>query len=107
MIYNFMRLILFFDLPVVTKTERLVYTNFRKYLISNGYMMIQFSVYSKIFNNKDSALKHIKILNRNVPKVGHIRLMLVTEKQYANTIIIIGGKTNQEKVITVDPFILL
>jgi len=107
MIYDFMRLILFFDLPVVTKQERKIYTDFRKYLIKNGYIMIQFSVYSKIFNNKDAAVNHIKMLNRNVPVVGHIRLMLVTEKQYAKTIIIVGGKSNQEKILTVEPFVLL
>lgn len=102
-----MRLILFFDLPNVTLKERRIYNDFRKYLIKNGYIMIQFSVYSKIFNNKDAALNHIDILKRNVPQIGHIRLMLVTEKQYANTIIIIGGKSNQEKLLTVDPFLLL
>lgn len=107
MIYNFMRLILFFDLPNVTFRERKIYNDFRKYLIKNGYIMIQYSVYSKIFNNKEAANNHIKILKRNVPRNGHIRLMLVTEKQYANTIIIIGGKSNQEKVLTVDPFVLL
>lgn len=102
-----MRLILFFDLPNVTFRERKIYNDFRKYLIKNGYIMIQYSVYSKIFNNKEAANNHIKILKRNVPRNGHIRLMLVTEKQYANTIIIIGGKSNQEKVLTVDPFVLL
>lgn len=39
-----MRLLLFFDLPTTTKAERKVYANFRKYLISNGYMMTQFYV---------------------------------------------------------------
>ncbi|HHU56165.1 MAG TPA: CRISPR-associated endonuclease Cas2 [Acholeplasmataceae bacterium] len=107
MIYEFMRLLLFFDLPNVTLKERKIYNDFRKYLISNGYIMIQFSVYSKLFNNKDAANNHIKILMRNAPKTGHIRLMLVTEKQYANTIIVVGGKTNQEKILTVDPFVLL
>lgn len=102
-----MRLILFFDLPVVTRNERKIYSVFRKYLIKNGFMMIQFSVYSRIFNNYDAATKYIKTLMKNCPEVGHIRLMLVTEKQYAKTIIVIGGKSNQEKVLTIDPFVLL
>ena len=53
-----MRLMLFFDLPVKTKKERRVYANFRKYLISKGYMMIQYSVYVKIFANK-VRLNHV------------------------------------------------
>ena len=40
MIYDFMRLILFFDLPVVSKEDRRIYATFRKYLIKNGYIMI-------------------------------------------------------------------
>ena len=33
------------DLPVVTKAERRAYTVFRRFLINDGYDMIQFSVY--------------------------------------------------------------
>ena len=102
-----MRLLIFFDLPVVTKKQRKVYADFRKYLIKNGYMMIQYSIYSKIFNNRDSLNNHINILNKNVPQEGHLRIMAVTEKQYSKMIIIIGGKSNQEKVLTIDPFVLL
>ena len=36
MIYEFMRLVLFFDLPMKTKKEVKIYTHFRKYLIKNG-----------------------------------------------------------------------
>ena len=107
MTYDFMRLILFFDLPMVLKRDKKIYADFRKYLIKTGYVMIQYSVYCKIFNNRDAAIKHINILNRNIPSKGYIRLMLVTEKQYNNSIIIIGGKSNQEKVLTIDPFIVL
>ena len=105
--YNFMRLILFFDLPMVTNSDKKTYTSFRKYLIKNGYMMIQFSVYCKIFNNRDATTNHINILRKNIPSKGYIRLMLVTEKQYNNSIIVIGGKSNQEKILTIDPLILL
>lgn len=102
-----MRLILFFDLPMVSQKEKKIYSDFRKYLIKNGYIMIQFSVYCKIFNNRDAAVNHINILYKNIPSKGYIRLMLVTEKQYNNSIIVIGGKSNQEQVLTVDPFVLL
>lgn len=102
-----MRLLVFFDLPVITKKQRKVYADFRKYLIKNGYMMMQYSIYSKIFNNRDALNNHINILNKNVPQEGHLRIMMVTEKQYSKMVIIIGGKSNQEKVLTIDPFVLL
>ena len=91
MIYEFMRLILFFDLPVTTKKDRKTYAQFRKYLIQNGYMMMQYSVYCKIFANREAAVKHVANLEKSVPKKGQIRLLLVTEKQYAKIEIITGN----------------
>lgn len=107
MIYDFMRLILFFDLPVVSKEDRRIYATFRKYLIKNGYIMMQYSVYCKIFANREAAVKHVNILQRNVPQKGQIRLLLVTEKQYAKIEIIVGGKSNQEEIVNSDAFIKL
>lgn len=107
MIYEFMRLILFFDLPMNTKQEVKVYTKFRKYLIQNGYMMMQFSVYCKIFPNREAAVKHVQILKRNVPLNGQIRIMLVTEKQYAKIEVIVGGKSYQEELVSNEFFIKL
>lgn len=105
MIYNFMRLVLFFDLPMVTKSEVRIYNQFRKYLIKNGYIMMQFSVYCKIFPNRDAAVKHVQILRKNIPNQGHIRIMVVTEKQFSRIEIIVGGKSNQEDRVNSDSFI--
>lgn len=105
MIYDFMRLILFFDLPVVSKEDKRIYATFRKYLIKNGYMMMQYSVYCKIFANREAAVKHTNILQRNIPRKGQIRLLLVTEKQYSRIEIIVGGKSNQEEIVNSDSFI--
>ena len=102
-----MRLLLFFDLPMVTNKEKRIYTHFRKYLIQNGYIMMQFSVYCKIFNNRDAAVNHMSILRRSVPDQGQIRLMLITEQQYTKMDIIVGGKSRQEETVTIEPFLLL
>lgn len=107
MIYNFMRLILLFDLPMVTKKEIRIYNKFRKQLIKNGYIMMQFSVYCKLFANREAAIKHIDMLRKIVPKEGQIRLMLATEKQYSKIEVIVGGKSNQEKKISSESFIKL
>ena len=45
-----MRMMVFFDLPVVTKAERRAYTVFRRFLLNDGYDMIQYSVYGRILN---------------------------------------------------------
>lgn len=94
--YRFMRLLLFFDLPVHDIDEIRKYTRFRKYLIKNGYFMLQYSVYCKIFPNKKALEQHITQLNKNLPKKGSIRILAITEKQYGNMQVLVGGKTNEE-----------
>ena len=44
---RFLRIILFFDLPVETASQRKAYAFFRKKLITNGFIMLQKSVYTK------------------------------------------------------------
>ena len=41
MSYRYMRVIVMFDLPVATASDRREYTHFRKYLIKNGFLMMQ------------------------------------------------------------------
>ncbi|MBS3987773.1 MAG: CRISPR-associated endonuclease Cas2 [Erysipelothrix sp.] len=107
MIYDFMRLILFFDLPMVSKKDVRIYNKFRKYLIKGGYMMMQFSVYSKIFNNREAAKNHVEILKRNVPSAGQIRIMVVTETQYRRMEIIVGGLSRQEEIVNEQAMLVL
>ena len=107
MIYDFMRLLLFFDLPVKTKEDRKNYASFRKYLIQNGYIMMQYSVYCKIFANRESIVHLVSGLLRNVPKKGQIRIMAVTEKQYAKIEVIVCGKSVQETLVNSESFLKL
>ena len=94
---KFMRIMVFFDLPVVTAEKRRTYSRFRKFLINDGYVMLQLSVYSRICNGLDAANTHIKRLKQCVPAEGSVRYMIVTEKQYASMGILVGGKKPKEK----------
>lgn len=107
MIYDFMRIILFFDLPVETKMDRHNYSVFRKYLIKQGYGMLQYSIYTKIFNNIDAVENHLNVLKKNLPKEGQIRAMIVTEKQYSKIKILLGNKTEREEKENIDSIIEL
>ena len=95
---------MFFDLPVSTKTDRKNYSAFRKFLINDGYDMLQFSVYSRIAQNHDDARKHIERLNRNLPPKGSVRVMQVTEKQYNSMLILVGSRTEAEDFLTPKDF---
>lgn len=89
-----------FDLPVVTEKERKIATKFRNFLLDDGYIMMQFSVYSRICKNNDDLNKHINKLKINAPKNGNIRLLQITENQYNNMIMFCGEKRVEEEIST-------
>ena len=94
---KFMRMIVFFDLPVTTAAERKAATRFRNFLLKDGYYMVQFSVYSRVCNGNDAVEKHSKRLKANLPKNGSIRLLTITEKQYQNMSILLGEISVNDK----------
>lgn len=102
-----MRIILFFDLPMVTKKDIKIYTRFRKQLIQEGYIMMQFSVYCKLFANRESANQHLLRIRKDMPKNGQVRAMLVTEKQYARIEILTGDISKQEAITKVEGMLVL
>ena len=95
---RFMRIIVMFDLPVTKEKDRKLATKFRKDLLNEGYIMMQFSVYSRICKNNDDLQKHINRLKIICPKTGNIRLIQVTEKQYNDMIIFSGTKKIEEEI---------
>lgn len=97
---KFMRLLVFFDLPVITKREKREYRRFRMFLLNEGYDMLQFSVYSRICNGHEAADKHLARLKRNLPPQGSIRALIVTEKQYSKMQLLLGEPTPKEKTLT-------
>ncbi len=101
-----MRLLVFFDLPTTTKVERRAYTVFRRFLLNDGYDMIQFSVYGRIVNGRDAELKHTQRLVAQLPPSGSIRAMTVTEKQYAGIKLLVGLPRFQEKKVNADQMLL-
>lgn len=96
---RFMRVLVFFDLPTGTKREKKQYIRFRKYLLDNGYEMLQYSVYCRITGNRDEAEKYIARLQMNLPRDGQVRALLITELQYGQMKILLGSPTiSEEKV---------
>ena len=97
--HKFMRMLVFFDLPVKTKRERKLATQFRNFLIKDGYYMVQFSVYARVCNGNDMVELHKNRLRMNVPNEGSIRVLVITERQYENVEILLGKKSKYEKPI--------
>jgi CRISPR-associated protein Cas2 len=94
-----MRIMVFFDLPTTDCDKRKEYTHFRAFLIRDGYDMLQFSVYSRLIGGYDMLDKHLGRLRKNLPPEGHVRYLILTEKQFTQMVLLVGEKTHQEKIV--------
>ena len=88
--FRYMRVIVFFDLPVLADNEKRDYRQFRKMLIKNGFIMQQKSVYSKLALNNTVAEAIKDTIRRNKPKSGLIEMLVITELQYNKIEYILG-----------------
>lgn len=96
---RFMRVMVFFDLPVKSKKDRKAYTDFRRELLKGGFVMVQYSVYSRTVKNSDDAARYERFVESIVPPNGSVRMMTVTEKQYASIRIIAGDRVKSENLL--------
>ena len=85
-----MRVVIFFDLPMKTAVERKAYTEFRKNLIKEGFLMIQESVYVRVATTRESARFLENRVASFVPGEGLVQSLIVTEKQYASIRFLLG-----------------
>ena len=64
-----------------------------------GFERLQYSVYYRICPNRSFAAKFHKKLKEAIVPNGNIRLISVTEKQFEEMVLIVGGKTRQEELV--------
>ncbi|MDO4479341.1 MAG: CRISPR-associated endonuclease Cas2 [Lachnospiraceae bacterium] len=102
-----MRLLCMFDLPVDTDKEKRAYRQFRKGLIKEGFTMIQYSVYVRTCPNREYATRIEKHVRQIVPPSGNVRLLAVTEKQYADMKLIVGSRSTTETTVGAERLIVL
>ncbi len=90
MSYRFMRVLVFFDLPTETPDDRRNYRRFRKALISNGFIMMQESVYCRLLINAGAGKAAMDTVRKNRPPAGLVQMLTVTEKQFAGMEYLVG-----------------
>lgn len=102
-----MRMLVFFDLPVKSKTQQREATKFRNFLLKDGYHMIQFSVYARVCNGTDAVAKHRARLRNSLPENGSIRLLVITEKQYESVEILLGNLTQADETFVYEQLTII
>lgn len=86
-----------FDLPVVSKAQKRRYTDFRKRLLKDGYMQLQYSVYLRYCGSAQTADVHERRLKSWVPSEGHVWILRVTDQQFANSTHYWGKKAMEKE----------
>ena len=90
-------MIVAFDLPTKEKVERKNYSAFRKFLIEDGFLMIQYSVYARAIITHARMLTHIRRIKQAVPPEGSLRVWYITQAQWERSFVV-HGKSALERV---------
>jgi CRISPR-associated protein Cas2 len=85
--YRMAWVLVFFDLPVGSPDERRAANNFRKDLIHDGYMMVQFSVYARPCGTADRVETQVRRLKSKIPAKGEVRGLMISDAQWGRMII--------------------
>ncbi len=84
-----------FDLPTDTKQARKSYTRFRKFLLEDGFTMMQYSVYARHCASRENADVHRSRIKSHLPSDGEVRVLTITDKQFER-MGIFWGKVRKE-----------
>lgn len=84
-----------FDLPTDTKTDRKNYIQFRKSLLKDGFDMFQFSMYLRHCPSRENSDVHVKRVKSVLPPKGHIGILRITDKQFGEMEIYYGKKKEE------------
>jgi CRISPR-associated protein Cas2 len=83
-----------FDLPTDTSKDQKNYRYFRRFLLQDGFVMMQESIYTKICLNMHAVSFATNKVRANKPPQGLIQMMFVTEKQFASMELVVGEQNN-------------
>lgn len=92
-----MWMMVMFDLPTETLAQRKSATKFRKFLLDEGFEMVQFSVYVQFTGTYESSQKFVRSIQKNNPLYGDVNILFFTDKQFANIIHIENRQTGNLK----------
>lgn len=75
-----------FDLPTDTKVQRKAASDFRNFLLNEGFERSQFSVYARFVNGKEAFSTRVNRIERNLPDLGDVQILNFTDRQYRDII---------------------
>lgn len=100
-----MRTIVFFDLPTQSLDDKRRYRAFRKFLLTEGFMMLQESVYCKLSLNQTNVNTLKDRIEKNKPSIGIVQILTITEKQFQSMEYIVGE--NKSSLVDTDEGLII
>ncbi len=85
-----------FDLPVSSPSQQKRAAGFRKFLLDQGYLMIQYSVYARACVSYNRMQTQMRRLKMNIPAEGHVRALYVTQAQWERMYVVHGPPPKEE-----------
>ena len=93
-----MWILVMFDLPTSTKEFRKSYSDFRKFLMKDGFLSLQYSIYTRHCFSSEKVKIHENRVRKALPNTGEVRLLTFTDKQFSRMEVFHGNKkTKLEK----------
>jgi len=84
-----------FDLPVVSKEQKKLASNFRKFLLDDGFQMMQYSVYIRSCVSHARQETHVRRVRETIPPEGSVRILFITRAQWERSFVV-NGKPARE-----------
>lgn len=101
-----MRILVMLD-PTNKRGTKKAYTQLRNVLYSDGYLRIGTVLFMRITSSRKATEKHMKRLAEYAPNTGTVRILRLTEKQYAGIWYLTGQPDLQEDIIGTNSHIML
>ena len=98
--YQFMWVLVMYDLPTVSKKHRKNADKFRKQILNDGFNMFQFSMYIRHCASRENAEVHIQRVKKIIPEEGLVGVFCITDKQFGEIEIFRGKKPESPPSIT-------
>lgn len=100
--FKIMYMLVMFDLPVKSDSEKKYASSFRNFLKKDGFIMMQYSIYIRPILSEERYEKHIARVKKNIPPSGVIHTLRITDLQFRKMSTLIsenvGNRKNKEEI---------
>ena len=93
-----MWIIAVYDCPMTQEEQRHDYNQFRRLVLQENFIQLQFSVYARHFASMETAQAAIKRLARCIPEGAKVAFFLITDKQFGMTREFFGPRRTAKSV---------